>query len=136
MVRIDEDNGAAFAFLDKHVESVPGWVPAIAARYEKAWSRRGYGMTYAEKAVKWYRESFPESGECRPKAIDDVLREAVRYEAACLYRFNVETDQPCSQCRYLAKGEGNVFCDRLLIWVAHPKESTCPEFTKEPIDVD
>ena len=128
-MRIDNDINAIRAYLDQ-IKSIPSGPAIIAARqYQAAWKRRGYTPDQSAKALEWYWRNRAPSTESRPKTVDEAVGEYVLRNANAQYKFNVNTPQPCLSCQYLSPGNEfrGEFCDRLLIWVADPKTSTCPE---------
>ena len=133
MSRIDNDAKAIFAYLDR-LKLIPRRAaPLAAVRYKQVWAKRGYSLDYAAKAVEWYwAHHRPTDNQARPKTVDDALGQAAMDAAARRYNFGIDTSQPCSRCQYLESTENDRgdFCNRLLIWVAMPSRSTCPEFSE------
>ena len=135
-MRIDNDITAIERFLDgQNIHPGPGaYVPS--EKYRATWQKRQYSPEYAAKATEWawvngYRDT-------RAKRVDSALGEAVLHDAASRYQFGISTDSPCQKCQFLGDLSVNPSrgrsCDRLLIWVADPSTSTCPEFVEQGVE--
>lgn len=130
-IPIDRDINAFREYLIEQVPTPSAASCAEIQRYQKAWKRYGYDAMDAARALEWYRHAHSESCSSYPRVINLALSVAVQHAAAENVQFGVQADKPCATCQHLGlvSTVRGYTCDCLLIWVAEPETSTCPEHT-------